>query len=236
MPEQPTQPSNARTQINTNTTNIASLRILQLNLNKSEKAHLELSNNVGKDWDIVLLQEPHIINHFNAIRTPANFRPVFPEDRGRNGTTVRSVIWVSSEIDTANWEIINIPNTNDITAIQLKGAYGKLTIINIYNDCTHSASETALAKLMREQAEKIGGDENSYVIWAGDFNRHHSLWDRDEDTHLFTGEARRAHKPGSRARHGDAAPERHPHSRTHENEEVLKTGQRLRIPRNTRPR
>ena len=28
--------------------------------------------------------------------------------------------------------------------------------------------------------------------WAGDFNRHHPLWDRGEDTHLFTAQAQRA--------------------------------------------
>jgi len=123
------------------------------------------------------------------ISSPAGFRPVFPENRGRDGTTVRSVIWVSSAIDTANWEIVNVPNTNDITAIQLKGEYGKITIINVYNDCAHPASETAIGALMRSQAEKIKGGEHSYMIWAGDFNRHHPLWDRDEDTHLFTGEA-----------------------------------------------
>ena len=27
------------------------------------------------------------------------------------------------------------------------------------------------------------------MIWAGDFNRHHPLWDRDEDIHLFTQQA-----------------------------------------------
>ena len=30
------------------------------------------------------------------------------------------------------------------------------------------------------------------MIWAGDFNRHHPLWDRDEDTHLFSRPALRA--------------------------------------------
>jgi len=30
------------------------------------------------------------------------------------------------------------------------------------------------------------------MIWAGDFNRHHPLWDRDEDVHLFTRQAQRA--------------------------------------------
>jgi hypothetical protein len=29
------------------------------------------------------------------------------------------------------------------------------------------------------------------MVWAGDFNRHHPLWDRDEDTHLFTRTATR---------------------------------------------
>jgi hypothetical protein len=30
------------------------------------------------------------------------------------------------------------------------------------------------------------------VVWAGDFNRHHPLWDQDEDTHLFTTQMQRA--------------------------------------------
>src|SRR5260221_611299 len=29
------------------------------------------------------------------------------------------------------------------------------------------------------------------MIWAGDFNRHHPMWDRDEDTHLFTSQSQR---------------------------------------------
>ena len=27
------------------------------------------------------------------------------------------------------------------------------------------------------------------MLWAGDFNRHHPLWDSDEDAHLFTQES-----------------------------------------------
>ncbi len=89
QPSQPTQP-------------IAHpFRILQINLNKSEKAHLDLLNRVkGDDWDVILIQEPHTVNNFSAIWTPTNFRPVFPEDQGRDGTTVRSVIWVSNTLDT----------------------------------------------------------------------------------------------------------------------------------------
>jgi ribonuclease HI/exonuclease III len=169
------------------------LRILQINLNKSEKAHLDLLNNVtSKDWDIVLIQEPHTINRFNAIRTPTNFRPVFPENRGRDNTAVRSLIWVSSSLDTRNWEIINIPDTNDLTAIQLKGNYGTLVIFNIYNDCKNPNTENALALFLRTHSNEILAGPNAHMIWAGDFNRHHPLWDRDEDVHLFTAQYQRS--------------------------------------------
>jgi hypothetical protein len=163
------------------------LRLLQLNLNKSEKAHLEFVNNITKDkWDVILVQEPHMINRFNAIRTPTNFRPVFPENRGRNDAPVRSVIWVSSALDTRAWKIVNIPDTNDLTAIQLKGDYSTLTIFNVYNDCTNANTENTLSLFLRNHAREIHSGERSHMIWAGDFNGHHPMWDRDEDTRLFT--------------------------------------------------
>jgi len=169
-----------------------SLQIMQINLNKSKTTHQELINSVkSKNWDIILIQEPHINNNFGGISTPTNYRPVFPEDRGRNGMPVRSVIWVSSLLETKSWENINVPNTNDITAIQLRGTYGKLTIFNIYNDCTHSNSETTLRTFLQTQGRRIIGGNDDYMLWAGDFNRHHPLWDRDEDTCLFTRQAQR---------------------------------------------
>ena len=62
------------------------LRILQINLNKSEKAHLEIINErLSGEYDIILIQEPHTTT-FNAVRTPTNFRPV----SRRTGFKVRS--------------------------------------------------------------------------------------------------------------------------------------------------
>ena len=168
------------------------LRILQINLNKSEKAHLELLNNLkGDKWDIVLVQEPHTTS-FSAIRTPTRFRPVFPGDRGANRSAVRLIIWVSSTLMTRDWKILNIPNTNDITAIQLSSAQGLLTIFNIYNDCTNNNTETALSAYLGAQIDDILPNDQARMIWAGDFNRHHPLWDRDKDVRLFTPRATRA--------------------------------------------
>ena len=65
-----------------------------------------------------------------------HFHWVYPADRWKEGAVVRSAIWVNTEIDTKSWKIIKVPDTNDITAIQIQGPYGALTIFNIYNSCT----------------------------------------------------------------------------------------------------
>ena len=100
---------------------------------------MELYNKLSrKDWDIVMVQEPHVTAMGN-IRTPNGYVAVVPADRYKDGApATRAVTWVSSDLATSSWKILNIPGTNDIAAIQLAGLYGRLTILNIYNDCTHS--------------------------------------------------------------------------------------------------
>ena len=116
------------------------LRIFQINLNKSEKAHLKLINNrLSSKYEIILIQEPHCIKKFNNIRTPPNFRPVYPSHRTQSQDTICSAIWVNRSIDTSKWT-----NTNDITTIQMKSTLGTISIFNIYNDCAHSLKEHSL--------------------------------------------------------------------------------------------
>jgi endonuclease/exonuclease/phosphatase family metal-dependent hydrolase len=67
--------------------------------------------------------------------------------------------------------------------------YGEISIFNIYNDCTHDRNESFLRNYLQEHANELLATVNHHMIWAGDFNRHHPLWDRDEDTHLFTQQA-----------------------------------------------
>ena len=167
------------------------LRIFQLNLNKSEKAHLDVINErVSQKYDIILIQEPYT-TAFNAIRTPSNFRPVFPAHRFQSQDPIRSVIWVNKNLDTKNWTSIDIPGTNDITAVQLTGPYGTLSIFNIYNDCTHSRNEMHLRRYIHDHTNVILATENHHMLWMGDFNRHHPYWDSDENIHLFTQQATR---------------------------------------------
>jgi hypothetical protein len=147
------------------------LRILQINLNKSAKAQPELYNKVSrKDWDIVMVQEPHITAMGN-IRTPSGFVVVVPVDRYKDNTpTTRAVTWVSSDLATSSWKILNIPGTNDITAIQLTGLYGRLTILNIYNNCTHSRILRLTREYLRTNRADLLLRADDQLILAGDFN------------------------------------------------------------------
>ena len=166
--------------------------MLQINLNKLEKAHFDIINEkVSEKYDIILIQEPYT-RKFNTIRIPANFRPVYPNNRLKDDTQIRSVMWVNKRLDTEGWIILEIPETNDITAIQLKGPYGKLTIFNIYNDCTHSNNQRILGRYIQRHANNLTRTERHHMVWAGYFNCHQLLWDRDEDIHLFTRQATRA--------------------------------------------
>jgi len=162
------------------------LRLLQINLNKSEAAQLELINDeLSNNYDIILIQEPHTTT-FGNIRTPNQFRQVYPGGRHDPNTKVRSGIWVNRNIDTGCWKELPIPNTGDITAIQLTGKYGRLSIFNIYNPCENNSAEAKLHQYLQTQGPDIHMGATDHMIWAGDFNRHHPLWDRAEDVHLFT--------------------------------------------------
>lgn len=143
----------------------------------------------GKEWDIVLVQEPHVTFTGN-IRTPNGFVSVVPADRYKDGAPVtRAVTWVSSALATSSWKIMNVPGTNDVTVIQMTGAYGRLTIINIYNDCTHSRTLRSVREFLRVNRADVLAREDDHLIWAGDFNRHHPMWDEEGDDRLFTAKA-----------------------------------------------
>ncbi|PPQ80684.1 hypothetical protein CVT24_011067 [Panaeolus cyanescens] len=169
--------------------NVTKLHILQINLNRSRKAQLDLVNdpNLQTAWDLVLLQEPNI-NFYNNITTARGFRQVYPNSRGRNEKVVKSGIWVNKKISTNTWRALEVEGTADITAIQLSGPHTSLTVFSIYNDCNNRDSEKALGRFMTRNSDTLLGN-GGHVLWGGDFNRHHPLWDNDEDHRLFTNQA-----------------------------------------------
>lgn len=164
------------------------LRILQINLNKSPAAHAKLLNaELHAEWDLILLQEPHE-NYYKSMATARGFRQVYPAQKGREKGVVRSGIWVNEYISTCSWKEVVVEGTADVTAIQILTSGGRITIYNIYNSCEDNKSEKAL-RVHLEANERELTRQDHHMIWAGDFNRHHPLWDADTDERLFTREA-----------------------------------------------
>ena len=99
----------------------------------------------------------------------------------------RSVILINRNILTNNWEDLGILSS-DITGVHLHSTFGAICLLNIYNDCEHNGSLTVVKEQMRKKRsrEEVGNGEAEEVIWLGGFNRHHPMWDKERNAHLFT--------------------------------------------------
>jgi hypothetical protein len=59
-------------------------------------------------------------------------------------------------------------------------------MLNIYNDCKHNNSLTAVKNYLHELRACECTQLPLSFIWLGDFNCHHPLWDEECNNHLFT--------------------------------------------------
>lgn len=165
------------------------IRIWQQNLNRSGTTqHSLLHSPHAKDWDIYALQEPHVRPNKNTISSP-KFYTVYPSTRYSSPeTTTRAVTLISTSISTNSWKQIPFPSP-DVVVVQFTGPSTRLTLINVYNDCTKQDTEDALARFLASEAEAVQPSPDDHVVWLGDFNRHHPLWDDDANSQLFSREA-----------------------------------------------
>jgi len=65
---------------------------------------------------------------------------------------------------------------------------GSVTILNVYNDCNHNAAIDDVTAYLTNTFPDDHIPDNKHVVMAGDFNRHHSWWEDEGNTHLTTGE------------------------------------------------
>ncbi|KAH7918956.1 hypothetical protein BV22DRAFT_1134211 [Leucogyrophana mollusca] len=95
---------------------------------------------------------------------------------------------VSASLDTNHWTQIPFPSS-DVIIIQFSSPYGKFTLFNIYNNGTSRNTLTALERFLLTHIQTIRPSADDYMIWLGDFSRHHPLWDEERNGHLFTNAA-----------------------------------------------
>ena len=168
------------------------LTIWQQNVNKSPACqHNLISSNhlANMGVGLIALQEP-AINPFNLTIATRDWTPIYPTQHNDTSTRTRAITLIRSDISTDAWTQLDFPS-NDVTIVQVKGLWGKITIFNIYNDCDNNDTIKLLAGYYnrnRAQLERAEAGIAS-ILWLGDFNRHHPLWDDPNNDRLFTTEA-----------------------------------------------
>lgn len=168
-----------------NTDPPTNLRILNINVNKSPEGQLALLNTIkGTSYDIVTLQEPCFDWKLNTRALPG-WIVVYPLNHLDSPARTRSVILVNVKLSSNSWTTI-LPESPDVTGLELKGTFGTLRIFNIYNDCNHNDSLLALDRFLDGTGERPADETDLNDIWIGDFNRHDPRWDEMRNEHLFT--------------------------------------------------
>jgi hypothetical protein len=152
------------------------LVIWQQNVNKSPTCQHDIISSkslIELDVSIVTLQEP-ALNHFDKTIATKDWIPLYPSMHGKNPKLTRSVTLICSALTKDSWQQLDFPS-GDVTALQLKGNWGKLTIFNIYNDCSHNQTIELLTNFQHRNPQLLEDTEigNAHTIWLGDFNRHH---------------------------------------------------------------
>jgi hypothetical protein len=126
------------------------LRIIQLNVNKSNDAQTDfLINRISPHhYDLVMIQEPYF-DFKKDSRVSSKWIAIYPLNHINNPQRTRSMILVNAKISTNTWTALSV-DCPDITAIRITGPWGVLRIFNIYNDITHARNTDALNKYLMD--------------------------------------------------------------------------------------
>jgi len=167
------------------TTLLQKIRIWQQNINRLQMGQQELLNTVSsKTIDIVAIQEPWK-NSINSYSTASSaWRSVYPSTHLTNPEDTWAFMLISASLSTNNWSTLNF-DSPDITAIQITTSDRTIWVFNIYVDCLHDRALDALHLGIRTVQRTLQG-KKADMIWLGDFNRYHLLWDNLRNHHLFT--------------------------------------------------
>lgn len=173
-------------------------KIWQQNLRKSLNAWEHLLHNLNpNEYDLACIQEPHLnaVNLANASTLGCFWDVVYPSNHHSNAERSQTIMLVNKRISKNNWHIIPI-NSLNIMATELTGQFSKVRIYNIYNLGNSNRTLHFLEQHMHtehtkrhQHYERITQGERSqeeHIIWMGDFNCHHPMWEFEHNTHLFT--------------------------------------------------
>ena len=74
---------------------------------------------------------------------------------------------------------------SNVTAVQFKGDNGYLSLFNIYNEIANTDTLKSIDSFYDANGQTIWPMTTDSVVWLGDFNWHHPMWEDDTNKHLF---------------------------------------------------
>ncbi|KAJ7649309.1 hypothetical protein B0H17DRAFT_958470, partial [Mycena rosella] len=115
------------------------LAIWQQNLDRGLDNQQILLETMGRDrYHFAALQEPYIGRN-RETRANTWWTAVYPSGHKTSNERERAVMLVNRSLSTNAWSQIHIP-CPDVVGIELRGDFGTLRVINIYNDGGHDES------------------------------------------------------------------------------------------------
>ena len=146
------------------------IHIMQKNCRVSKDITLTLINDINPaKVDFILIQEPYVYPNSSLSIASPKWRSYYPTQPCHDPVRPRSLLLVNATIDPATVKQIPIPSPL-ITVISLLSNSQPLQIFNIYNPPN---SDLAFDHL---EAWLHNTSHSQHTFWAGDFNKHHSLW------------------------------------------------------------
>jgi len=151
------------------------------------------------NYDVICIQEPYF-DRLGLTRATAGWYVVYPtKHRKEEESRTCSVILVNRRMATRTWTQIKVDSV-DISAIKISNENTTISIYNIYNDCTNDESTGAMAKHLEtrernEETNPVSEELRHMDVWLGDFNRHHALWESEDNHRLCTRQNAEAAEP-----------------------------------------
>ncbi|SJL18620.1 uncharacterized protein ARMOST_22217 [Armillaria ostoyae] len=137
---------------NNNSTDTMKLRLYQLNINKSLTTHSCLINQIQRDDNIILIQEPYISKQGKS-RATQGWLSIYPTNHKQDPALTRAVTLINRSISTNAWSSIALDIQNAVP-MSLQAPAEMIIIVNIYSDGDSMASWDTIDAMLRMYTAK----------------------------------------------------------------------------------
>ena len=145
------------------------------NINKSLLSQQDLLISLKRNnYNICTIQEPYIDQN-GLSRANYQWFTVYPSTHTTAPEATRSILLINTNLLTNDWKQILIPHP-DIIAIKLTGTFGKIQLLNIYNNRDNNDTLKHITTFMSANSPVCSPTTLTHYMWLGDFNYHHPLW------------------------------------------------------------